>query len=473
MDTKKTEIMRGPIAFLNWRAAIDDRLKNGAQEVPLYSDVPLWGEVNQELGPYQIFNNIVYESPRQAIYQNYTLYMEYFLNTDDLPKLDKTDVTGFHGGSIEDEVAALCSLEMGVRIKAGGIVRVYTQQDAPRGRPRIEEPGKVPYVPHARYRPRILPHTAVSRSLKIDLLKEYPKLAPRDASALARSARYYQEAIWIAESTPELSWLMLVSAIEVAASAWKQSLVGTNKELLEELNPKLCSVLKKAAGDTHVSEVADMLAHLLSSTKKFLSFLIEFLPPEPPNRPDSHLQLKWSKGKLKEAFSKVYEARSTALHAGIPIPPLMCDPPQDFEGRYPEVPTSLGASTKGGAWTVDAAPMLLHTFEYIVRGSLLRWWESLIKQQADRLAAAQPLAAHATDEKQVAQPAAHPTDGDQVERQAVHTADKPQVVQPVIPGLENSPPATEQSSTPRGSGGDSAGPAIHEAPNLNDTEKGE
>ena len=37
-----------------------------------------------------------------------------------------------------------------------------------------------------------------------------------------------------------------------------------------------------------------------------------------------------------------------------------------------------GAGAYGGVWTAKDAPMKLHLFEYIVRGALLRWWESML-----------------------------------------------------------------------------------------------
>ena len=34
--------------------------------------------------------------------------------------------------------------------------------------------------------------------------------------------------------------------------------------------------------------------------------------------------------------------------------------------------------TRGASWSGKDMPMLLHTFEYIVRNSLLKWWDSLL-----------------------------------------------------------------------------------------------
>ena len=52
-------------------------------------------------------------------------------------------------------------------------------------------------------------------------ISSLPSLGAEQAIALVRSARLYQDALWLAESEPNLSWLLLVSAIETAANLWR------------------------------------------------------------------------------------------------------------------------------------------------------------------------------------------------------------------------------------------------------------
>jgi hypothetical protein len=52
-------------------------------------------------------------------------------------------------------------------------------------------------------------------------------MEPGDATALVRSARFYSDALWIAEAEPDLAWLFLVSALE-ATNSWP--LVGLSFE---------------------------------------------------------------------------------------------------------------------------------------------------------------------------------------------------------------------------------------------------
>jgi hypothetical protein len=73
----------------------------------------------------------------------------------------------------------------------------------------------------------------------------------------------------------------------------------------------------------------------------------------------------------------VYSYRSKDLHAGIPIPEPMCEPPHHAQGMPPmEVPLGLWTSVgpERAAWARADLPMLLHVFEGIVRRALLAWW---------------------------------------------------------------------------------------------------
>jgi hypothetical protein len=61
-------------------------------------------------------------------------------------------------------------------------------------------------------------------------------------SALVRSARLYQDALWIATPFPTFGWLMLVSAVETAANAWRSSM-GSPLDRLRDTRPDLLEYL--------------------------------------------------------------------------------------------------------------------------------------------------------------------------------------------------------------------------------------
>jgi hypothetical protein len=96
--------------------------------------------------------------------------------------------------------------------------------------------------------------------------------------------------------------------------------------------------------------------------------------------------LAWSKTKMRRYLSTIYAARSKDLHAGIPVPAPMCEPPRAVAAEHEPRWRSATSETPSGVWTAKGAtsvwnaedtPMLLHTFEYIVRNALQNWWESM------------------------------------------------------------------------------------------------
>jgi hypothetical protein len=44
----------------------------------------------------------------------------------------------------------------------------------------------------------------------------------------------------------------------------------------------------------------------------------------------------------------------------------------------PEMPLGLAMSGKQGSWLLKDTPVLLHVFEYLVRGALVNWWSARI-----------------------------------------------------------------------------------------------
>jgi len=74
---------------------------------------------------------------------------------------------------------------------------------------------------------------------ELEILDTYPRLDATSATALMRSARLYQEALWLSEREAWLTWLLLVSAVETAANEHKYAPEPTPPDILRELDPTL------------------------------------------------------------------------------------------------------------------------------------------------------------------------------------------------------------------------------------------
>lgn len=299
---------RGPTSYQNWRSQIAGVPRAGASEVPFYSDAHITGELT-DLGPYVLRNGIPADERDPAI----VLMVDGHMDPNDLPPMDNTDTANFTGAWLGDEIAALCALAFGARVMAGNSTRILL--DAERERWVLMGHRERPaFFPARRHRHRVLPRVVQTTAMRTELLSTFPGLSPEDATALVRAARSYRDALWIAEAEPELSWLMFVSALEVAAV--QQHIDRTTPiEVLRVSKPRLVARLESLSPEA-AEEVASALARELRATARFLDFMEGFMPEPPEKRPPEGFRLDWSPNSMKRFMKRVYEHRSLALHRG-------------------------------------------------------------------------------------------------------------------------------------------------------------
>jgi hypothetical protein len=368
----------GILAYENWRAALDGVPAGDAWEYPLFSDGELINEISEGLGPYQIFTAASNQDAGTNAVRAF-LRSTYHPRPD-TPRPGDSTSEHYHGGVTQDEIAALLSLCLGIRLKAGESTRLFQQHGDPRGRPHAWKlfTQHDPLLVKSSRAP-ILPGVIGSRNLAdADLLFTLPRMSPAQSVAVSRAARLYQDAVWIAESEPELSWLLLVSAVETAAELWvpeQENAINTLHSM--PYGPRVAALLKDAGQERLFPEIAELLAPYSGSTGRFRRFLLNFLPPPPEERPPEHYRISWEEADMKKAFNIIYGHRSKALHGGKPFPSPMCWSPRMAGDAASERLLGTGAGARGATWKSAEMPMLLSTFEYIVRGALKSWWSTL------------------------------------------------------------------------------------------------
>ena len=187
----------------------------------------------------------------------------------------------------------------------------------------------------------------------------------------------YQEGLWVSESDPSLAWLLMVSSVESAANQWQKD-KRSAADRLAAVKPRPRELSRICGVEGLVDRVAEEFAGTFGSTKKFIDFLLTYMP-SPPSKRSQWGQLSWERSDLKKAFGLVYKYRSKALHEGVPFPAPMCGVARvTSNSDVPsEIPIGLATSTLGGVWQIKDTPMLLHVFEYIGRNAILSWWRSL------------------------------------------------------------------------------------------------
>jgi hypothetical protein len=375
-------IVPAPRSWLNWRAKRERKSALEIFEMRLYSDAWFISEAFN-LGPYSFLNTVpsMRAGRMYELKPGIVLRAEWLLLPESSPPLETNDDL-YHGRDPFDEIAALTSLLLDARIAARPIDRDFNSWDDPLGRPRGHDATFLPLLPTSHQAPQI-PRLQEQRDLRnLAALATYPLIPAEAASALVKAAHLFQNALWIADSTPEMAWLLLVSAIETAANQWDGD-TRTPEERLAMSYRSLIDILRKAEVEHLVPKIAHTLRGVIGATPKFVGFMETFMPPEPTVRPQFG-RLDFAPEALRDAMKRVYGLRSRALHAGIPFPSPMCRPPDRSEnGVAEETPTGLAAATLGASWKTVDTPMLLHSFAYLTRGALLNWWRSLVPTRAE------------------------------------------------------------------------------------------
>jgi hypothetical protein len=369
---------KGPFIYLNWIAANKGKEPLSICEYPLITDAHITGEAPEGYGPYKFINPVPILHKPGLVQPGMILRLESHYETT-TPDLTKTDTKFYHGAGFLEEIAALFSLAIGIRAKSGGLIRQFEPDGDPLGRPVSYDYHPTPIIV-IDHRGLILPRVVGSHKLeKLVPLSWLLKISPEDAIALIKAARLYQDALWIAESEPALSWIMFVSALETAANQWRRE-KDSAIERLEASRPELLELLRENCSQKISETVAGLIADSLGNTSKFIKFVLEFLPGLPEKRPIEWMRLEWSNTSMRKTLNKIYDYRSRALHDGTPFPAPMCEPPLYHpELGISEKPIGIAAGAMGGTWLSEDIPLLLHTFEYITRGVLFNWWKYITK----------------------------------------------------------------------------------------------
>ncbi|MFJ6688294.1 hypothetical protein [Streptomyces sp. NPDC091294] len=347
--------------------------RTGGSEFLLYSDSGATGGLEAACPPY-VLTNCIGQPENGRLAPVIAVYLDDHSPDFDVQPMDKTDTEGWLNLSLDDEIACLISVVAGVRLRSGGAVRRFTAEPTDRGTPGF-------------YAHRVPDWTAATRPIYptprtfpleplADWMNRYLALGREDAVALVRAARQFRDALWVADTDPELAWLLLVSAVEVIAGREALRDVAPAERLRQEM-PALTEQLLAAGGDAHLEAVAEQLVSIVKATARFMSCMDKYRPDAPEIRPEEYAQVDWEWPRLKKAINLIYRFRSERLHGGVPFPQPMCYPPMTSGAALDERPSGLAAAAGNASWMARDLPMHLHTFGYIVRGCLLNWWRSL------------------------------------------------------------------------------------------------
>lgn len=379
----------GPDLWRNWQAYTAGQGFQGGYEAILYSDAHVVGEIADGLEPYKIFNALgippaggsVSASAGAVVRVGWYLQVRAPVDPNG-PQAPRKSVTDHYVAvPLADQMACLLSLILGARFRSGGEVRDFSAD------PEADPAGRPSFFMHRQpalaspQRGTLLPGIAgrqVDLSTAKSGLESFFSLDPKHATAVVRAARLYRQALWVADDDGELAWLLLVSAVETAATLW-HTRDTSQLDLLLQTNPELADLLRDAGGEGLVARAAELMK-LNRPTAATQQFLLKFGATPPTERPPEWAQLDFSK--LQKAINLIYSYRSQVLHAGAPFPGPLLEPPSVWDLEVPaEVPsghwTQYGDHT---LWMAKDLPMHFHTFAGIVRRALLAWLDELARR---------------------------------------------------------------------------------------------
>lgn len=375
----------GPPAWENWKTfdAQDGAIEDAVEYI-LYSDSRWIGEISEGAGPYRVLNTIGGSQPPAIGHAQpvLALRVDQALDRPPFPNDPSEHVRGtFHGGWIDEEIAALLSLIFSVRCRSGGMWRVFDDGKDPRGSPftfHLQPPllarpaGGLPQLPPL---PREVRYEGAAK-----WLNAYRHLPPKRAVVLARAARAFQLGIWSADDDPDLAWLRLISSLEAASKDWLRRSDETDMAVLNRAWPELAALV-----DQTREELRDPIARLVSEQVKVKSAVIQFVDhfaPDPPAERSEHEYERLDWEQMSVHVAAIYNRRSETLHRAIPLPRSMTVPPRRLPNDPPPAEASFSMGWHDSNWPQETAPMPLWTFTYIVAGALRNWWRALAKDES-------------------------------------------------------------------------------------------
>ncbi len=315
----------GPLAYRNWREVDSWGGRLATFEFPLYTDAYITGG-SLPYGPYHLIRtNLLHERApekgraafrrrplRPAITLRAPMPSHYEPHEITIPDWGQTRADIYHGGDLKDEIAALVSLCLGIRVWAGECTRRFEFGGDPLGEVMDWPPSLQPVLLLSSTNPLIPSLYVDARGLEQSQpIAALCGLQPVHASALVRAARLYQQAVWVADSQPHLSWLLLVSAVEVAGVCSRADDDPVERVRVSKKGGEILELLRARGQEGLFEPLAAITADLVGATKTFMSFHLHWLPAEPPNRPREWAQIAWTKGNLRRGLDAIYTHRSS------------------------------------------------------------------------------------------------------------------------------------------------------------------
>jgi hypothetical protein len=337
MSGKKAD---GRLLFVRNIEAADAGRSGRVYEFELVADVPAHGAFHA--GPMWIRP---WDFAESAIGRRHSL----ILSIQDL-----LGEPGNHVRGPPQEICAFASVVLRRRIALGPLVR------------RDDKPMRVAVVGTAQS-PQLLEGKIGLADLApaVDRLRALPEHLHE---AFLLSCRFYQEALELLDTKPDVAYLLLVSAIEVFIA--KLGLRQAEEDFAVNIKDALLAV-----PEPHRAVLVKRLLEVDRGIQKnFVKFMLDYITPAFWERSSKHLSP--ADGRIEEheigdLMIRVYSQRSQMVHAGEPLPPNIVNPPETAA----EIDRSAEVSALGRRWTQAEYLPYVRFFERLVQHVLVAFLE--------------------------------------------------------------------------------------------------
>lgn len=244
-------------------------------EYPLYTDNPrIMGAIESE--PISLLNPVIHNHKGVFLPRILLRFFNY-INSEEVidyttqPTID-SKIKSYE--SAPNELSYLINLRLGIRTKIGSCTREFKLP--------FTNNSNYGFIPNFNYYPNFEKEVLVSEypvipslfnpvNLSIEAyFKKLISLSEKNLCNVVRVAKLYSSAIFLAERSPKISWILLVSAIEVAAEAKRDG--SNNLALIKQEFPKLYDLIDLANNSKDIFKELNKAINL-KAQQKFIKFI--------------------------------------------------------------------------------------------------------------------------------------------------------------------------------------------------------
>lgn len=286
----------------------DDKAEFNTYEFEVISDARIIGDL--EYGPYK-FSIWEFSNKKEGEERKLCLSIKSKILNSESKNMDDANRKGFyHGGGIAEEIVSIASLILRRRFKLGPVTRINNK-------PSLYLKGNI-----------FLDEQLITGKSYFASLFEWFQfvegLNPKYDQSFMLAVRMYHKAILLIEEEPDLSYLNLITAIEVLCQD-----TDIGEVTLYDIDKELANLVYTLEDNAKEKIASRILKREKFIKRRFVKFILDYLEDSFWNEVERPEIGKINSEDLPDYLRKIYDQRSRTLHSGEPFPPFHYEKPLD------------------------------------------------------------------------------------------------------------------------------------------------